>query len=97
MTKFAAALAACAAIATTAPAFAETKAVTYADLNLATVEGQEALERRVTRALEEVCQANEVRTGTRMRSSDARRCMREAKVNAKKQVAAILERHNLGG
>lgn len=81
----------------TAPAFAEEKAISYADLNLATPEGQAVLERRITTALEDICGTNEVRTGTRLRSSESRQCLKEARANAKKQVAAILERRGLGG
>ncbi|MFN2099369.1 UrcA family protein [Altererythrobacter sp. MF3-039] len=97
MTKIPHALAALALAATTSPAFADERAVSYADLNLASPEGQEILERRITRALEEVCQVQTIRTGTRVRSNEARRCMVEARANAKNQVAAILDQKGLGG
>ena len=41
--------------------------VQYSDLNLATPEGQKALERRIDKAAKQVCGADEARTG---RSSD---------------------------
>lgn len=97
MTKIPHILAVLAMAIPAAPAFAEEKSVSYSDLNLASPDGQRTLERRITQALEEVCQANEIRTGTRVRSSDARRCMVEARASAKEQVAAILERKGLGG
>lgn len=97
MTKIPHILAVLAMAIPAAPAFAEEKAVSYADLNLSSPEGQRILERRITQALKEVCQANEIRTGTRVRSSDSRRCMTEARANAKAQVAAILEQKGLGG
>ena len=97
MTKIPHILAVLALAVPAAPAFAEEKAVSYSDLNLASHEGQETLERRIAQALEEVCQTNKVRTGSRIKSSDSRRCMAEARANAKAQVAAILEQKGLGG
>lgn len=97
MTKIPPILAVLALAVPSAPAFAEERAVGYSDLNLASPEGQKALERRITQALEEVCQTNRVRTGTRVQSSDSRRCMKEARASAKQQVAAILEQKGLGG
>jgi len=97
MTKIPHVLAVLALAVPAAPVLADEKAVSYSDLNLATPEGQKALERRITDALEEVCQTNKIRTGTRVRSSSSRACMVEARANARKQVAAILEQKGLGG
>ena len=90
-------LAVLALAAPTTAAFAEEKAVSYSDLNLATPEGQAALETRITTALEDVCGVNSVQTGTRIKSRGAKRCMAEARAKAKQQVAAILEQKGLGG
>ncbi len=97
MTKIPHVLAVLALALPVAPAVAEERAVSYSDLNLATPEGQKALERRISQALSEVCQTNRVRTGTRVRSSSSRACLVEARASAKKQVAAILEQKGLGG
>ena len=72
-------------------------AVTYADLDLSSVEGQKTLERRLSTAIEQVCNTNEVQTGTRIRSSSSSKCAKQAKAQAKQQVAAIVEREKLGG
>ena len=63
--------------------------VTYSDLNLNTEAGQKALENRVMAAAESVCDANTVRTGTRIRSNSERKCLVEAKKSAK-QMAEFL-------
>lgn len=97
MTKFAPLFGGLALVATASSAHAEEKSVSYADLNLATAEGQATLERRIASALEEVCQTNAIRTGTRVQSRDARKCMDEARAKSKKQVAAIVAEHKLGG
>lgn len=97
MTKYLAALAAFAVATAATPAMADQQIVSFADLDLTTAKGQKTLERRMTTALREVCKANEVRTGTRVRSKASLDCMKDARVKAKAQVAAIIERQNLGG
>jgi UrcA family protein len=89
-----------AATGVAAPALAKTTrtmVVEYSDLNLATAEGQEVLERRIDQAAKKVCGIGEVRTGTRLDSSNARPCYLAAKAGATKQFAAMIEDQRLGG
>ena len=88
----------CAALAAL-PAAAQDRsvAVPYADLNLATPEGQAALDQRINRAARQVCGLDEVRTGTRLRSNIDRECFRQARTQVKQQVAAALAQQQLGG
>jgi len=96
------------AIATLAMAFTATpalagsgdaasKSVGYADLNLATAEGQERLEQRINTAAKSVCRVNEVRTGTRIRSPHIGDCLANARASAKKQVSAMMTETQRGG
>ncbi|MBO80801.1 UrcA family protein [Citromicrobium bathyomarinum] len=71
--------------------------VQYSDLNLATPEGQKALERRIDKAAKQVCGADEARTGTRVVDRDARICVRNAKRQIETQIAAVIEKERLGG
>lgn len=91
------ALAASCVVLTAAPATAEDMRVEYSDLNLATKAGQKALDRRIDSAARNFCNYDAVVTGSRVKSSDATRCYREAKAEAKKQLAAIIENQRLGG
>ena len=89
-----------AALATTAvatPALAGQMQVKYSDLNLATPEGQERLERRIDRAAREICEVDTVRTGTRVRSASARSCYIAAKKSAQQQFAQLVDEARLGG
>ena len=72
-------------------------AVTYADLDLTSAEGQKTLERRLSSAIEQVCQTDAIRTGTRIKSSASKQCAKQAEAQAKQQVAVIVEREKLGG
>ena len=93
------ALAALAAAGTAlaAPAAAETMAVQYRDLNLATAQGQKVLERRIDRAARKVCDRGVQRTGTRLPSAKVEACYRQAKAKANQTFAALVEAHRLGG
>ncbi|QIG54192.1 UrcA family protein [Altererythrobacter sp. BO-6] len=98
---FLAAAALSAAIAA-GPATAEetqgnSKTVTYSDLDLSTKQGQKELEVRFARAAREVCEADAKRTGTRMMSTEVRRCLAEAKKSTKAAMARILSDNQLGG
>ena len=79
-------------IANPARAQSQTVGVAYADLDLNTPAGQAALDRRIQTAAESVCGFNEVRTGTRLPSSSARDCLREALASTRQQVAAQISR-----
>ncbi|MCB2088484.1 MAG: UrcA family protein [Sphingomonadaceae bacterium] len=91
------ALAALGSLAITTPAFAESVEVRYADLNLASVEGQRVLEQRIDRAARKVCNYDQPVTGTHLRSADAERCYAQAKAAAKEQFAAVVQEQQLGG
>ena len=71
--------------------------VEYRDLDLSSADGQKALDRRIAKAAEAICESNEVVTGTRVRSSERLNCVKEAKASVKKQVAAKIEKAQLGG
>ena len=71
--------------------------VEYRDLNLASPEGQAALDRRVSQAARKVCGFDAVRTGTRLAPLKDMDCYREAKAKAKQQVAATVAAQQLGG
>lgn len=76
---------------TATPSLAKNVEVRYADLNLATVEGQKALDSRIDRAAREACDVGRQVTGSRLPSSDAQACYREAVESAKTMMAAKVE------
>jgi UrcA family protein len=88
---------------TTTPAFATQAMTTKAmdikvdDIDLETTKGQKILERRIDRAARIVCGVGEIRTGTRIRSHEARVCLNEAKAQAREQVAALAADRQRGG
>ena len=71
--------------------------ISYADLNLNSEAGQAELERRAMKAARDVCEADAVRTGSRMLSTAKRKCLANAKKSAKQQVASIIEDARRGG
>lgn len=71
--------------------------VQYDDLNLASVKGQKALERRLAAAAREVCGLNDQKTGTRIRTAKENQCHRLARTTAMQRYALLLERTQLGG
>lgn len=87
--------ASCTLLAT--PVTAQNMRVEYSDLNLASKEGRKALDRRIDAAAREYCNYDSATTGSRVKSPEARRCYREAKAEAKKQLAAIIDQKQLGG
>ncbi|UIP07285.1 UrcA family protein [Erythrobacter sp. SDW2] len=95
------ALAAAATLLTGVPALADDAApdmvVRYADLDLTTEAGQKTLESRIDAAAKKYCGVGEQRTGTRMKSSQATRCYRDAKRLANQQFAAIISDARRGG
>ncbi|MBD3729831.1 MAG: UrcA family protein [Sphingomonadales bacterium] len=97
LTRSLAAAAMIGSIALAGPAYAETMSIQYKDLNLATAKGQKILEARIDQAAREVCGANDLRTGTRVRSAAERACVADAKAKAKEQFAALIEDKQLGG
>jgi UrcA family protein len=86
-----------------APAFAQDfdrmiVSVPYGDLDLATPEGQKALDRRVEKAVRTVCRTGRFDGGgTRLMTQDAVNCLAKARLEAKQKVAAIIENEQRGG
>lgn len=76
---------------------AETISIKYSDLNLASPTGQKILERRIDAAARKVCELERPQTGTRIRDSKARACYEQAKAQATKQLAVVVDRQAKGG
>lgn len=95
------ALAAAATLLSGVPALADDTGpdmvVRYADLDLTTEAGQKTLESRIDAAAKKYCGVGEQRTGTRMKSSLAKRCYRDAKRLANQQFAALVSDARRGG
>ena len=70
--------------------------VSYAGLNLNTLEGQELLAQRLEIAARRVCDYNGPSTTTRIRK-DARKCLAKARTNARRQMASIIADQRRGG
>ena len=81
------------------PAAAQSQSVDvpYADLNLATPEGQAQLDRRIDRAARQVCGADDVVTGSRLQNRKTMKCVKSAKEQIGSQIAALVEQQKLGG
>lgn len=75
----------------------ESLRIEYRDLNLATSQGQEALDRRIDAAARKYCGADAKRTGTRIPSGKAKSCVAQVRSAAHQQVAALIEEQRLGG
>lgn len=71
--------------------------VQYKDLNLATTAGRDELERRLDRAARSVCGIDDARTGTRLPSDAARRCLRDARTRLDAQFATLVGGEPQGG
>ena len=77
------------------PAAAQSSvAVKYADLDLTTSAGQARLERRIDKAVREVCGMDQTNVGTRLPSDEAEQCYNETKVRIQAQVATMVARGN---
>ena len=63
--------------------------VKYKDLDLTTDAGQKELAARLDRAARAVCGMDEVGTGTRVKSRDARDCYREAREQLGEQISRV--------
>ena len=79
------------------PANVPSTSVSYDGLDLATVEGQKILDARIDAAARSICRVDDVRTGTRLKSSESRACYAKARASAKKQVASAVAERRLGG
>ncbi len=72
-------------------------AVSHADLDLATPEGQRRLDRRIARAARTICGIDMQVTGTRMASGDATACYDKALRDVRQRVASAIENGRRGG
>ena len=81
------------------PALAETATagITYSDLNLASAQGQQQLDRRIDSAARAMCGITDIRTGTILQGSKQRQCYEQAKATAHKQVAEQIARGGARG
>jgi len=76
---------------------AQSMKIKYADLNLASAEGQARLERRIDAAAKKVCQLGKHRTGTRIPSTERKECYAKARQSARSQMASLMNSKRLGG
>jgi UrcA family protein len=89
-----AAAAVLATAATAAPVLAKDVVVSYADLDLATAKGQHEFAHRIDRAAKAAC--DYVADG-HIASREALACYRQARTEAKTQMASLVENTRLGG
>ena len=82
-----------------APALAQSQSISvpHADLDLSSPEGRATLDKRIDAAARKVCGVGELRTGTRLNSSAARKCVANVDRQVRSQIAAINTDDNLGG
>ena len=71
--------------------------VTYDDLDLSKRSNQRVLKNRLDRAARIACGYVEMRTGTRLGNSDAYRCYREARANARASFDTVMQQQGKGG
>ena len=71
--------------------------VEYRDLDLATPEGLETLDRRIDRAARTICEFDAHEVGSRIRSRSARLCYDRAKTSFEHRFAAIIDDERRGG
>lgn len=76
------------ALAATLPAAAETRAVRYDDLNLASSAGVERLERRIHNAARDACRIPDFRVSLTEKAAGDK-CVAETKARAMEQVARL--------
>ena len=71
--------------------------IQFDDLDLATKEGVQTLEKRIAATAREFCSFTSARTGSRVKSQAAARCVADFKAKAKNQFAAVIEQQRRGG
>ena len=84
------------------PAFAgegalRTAQIDVADLDLGTAAGQRTLDKRIEKAVRQVCRTVSVQTGTRIMDQDAQNCLARARADAKRQMATLVSNEQRGG
>lgn len=76
---------------------ANSLAITFHDLDLATTAGQKKLERRIVQAAKQVCGVDQSVTGTRVPSASVMSCYRQALRDARTRVAEAIEHRRSAG
>ena len=71
--------------------------VTTTDIDLGTANGQKTLDKRVEKAVRQVCRTTSLTTGSRVMSRDALACLAKERSDAKQQVAALILEQQRGG
>jgi UrcA family protein len=71
--------------------------VSTSDIDLGTAKGQKILDKRVEKAVRQVCRTTSLTTGSRVMSQDALACLAKARSDAKQQVAARTLEQQRGG
>ncbi|WP_301750945.1 UrcA family protein [uncultured Erythrobacter sp.] len=71
--------------------------VSTSDIDLGTAKGQKILDKRVEKAVRQVCRTTSLTTGSRVMSKDALACLAKARTDAKQQVAARTLEQQRGG
>lgn len=79
------------------PAIAASVAVEYHDLDLSTKQGRQELDRRLLRAARAVCRTDAIQTGSIVRSSVDRECVKQALAQSREQVAAQIRKDKAAG
>jgi UrcA family protein len=81
------------------PALADTPnaRIRTSDLNLATAQGQEQLDRRIDAAARAMCGISDIRTGTILQGNKQKQCFESARVTARQQVAAQIAHTDAAG
>ncbi len=76
---------------------AETVTVLYEDLDLSSKSGQKELDRRIDTAAKEHCGSNQIRTGTRLKSTATKKCESDMRAAFDRHFAGILRDARKGG
>ena len=76
-------------VAAAQPAFAESKAVSFSDLDLSTEEGMKELDSRIDLAAKNVCGFSDDKFGSRMPSREARACYKEARADIARRLTQL--------
>jgi UrcA family protein len=72
-------------------------AVQYNDLDLTSAHGKQVLQRRIDAAARSMCGVGEIRTGTILPSSAARKCYKQALADINEQFAMVVDKASTGG
>lgn len=76
---------------------AQSGAIEYRDLDLATADGVAELDARIERAARSICEVDHHTTGTRLVSTAKRKCVDGVRASAKQQIASVIDNARRGG